>query len=402
MKKFLIVSDIHAISEELSKLPQEHGYHGENGSSFKVESRTPASNPVLAISECLKSKEFSIDALICLGDFAHQAKKLVMLQVWRDLHDVAEALGIPTVIGITGNHDIATRVDDMDTAAGRVEFLKQVRPKFPSADDGLSADYHQHGVGALELGECIVVAVDTCTLHGLGKDDTTSSNIWSVGYLTEGMIDRILRTIEDSPCTHALIIMHHHPLKVDGVMDSHYDEVPKGPLLLEQLAKSSKTCFVVHGHKHLVKLKRPDADTKYPALLSAASLAAYPYLGQGSHYSNQFHLLEYDTSTIERAQGTVFSWDWSAARWEPSKKHSMPHVLRFGPVPELDKIEHALKKLGIITSINRAKLLEAIPEIEYLTLDEIDELNKRLDSTGLEIVIRQSKISGVMVQEGET
>lgn len=396
------MSDIHAISEELSKLPQEHGYHGEDGSSFRVENRTPSSNPVLAISECLKNDDEPIDALICLGDFAHQAKKLVMLQVWRDLHDVADALGIPKVIGITGNHDIATRVEDMQSAAGRVEFLKQIRPSFPSDDDAFSGGYHQNGVGALELGECLVVAADTCTLHGLGKDGTTSSSIWSVGYLTHGMIDRILESIEESACSHALIIMHHHPLKVDGVVDTDYDEVPNGPLLLERLTKSSKTCFVVHGHKHLVKLRRPDADAKYPALLSAASLAAYPYLGQGSHYSNQFHLLEYDTSITERAQGTVLSWDWSAARWEPSKKQSMPHVSKFGPVPDLDKIEQALKDLGIVASVNRAKLLEAIPEIEYLTLDEIEVLNERLDSTGLEIVIRQSKVSGAMVQEGET
>ncbi|MFN3259739.1 MAG: metallophosphoesterase family protein [Pikeienuella sp.] len=397
LKRFLIVSDIHAISEELSKL---NGYHGDDGSSFKVESRTPVSNPVLAIAECLKSKELSIDALICLGDFAHQAKKLVMLQVWHDLHEVAEALKIPNVIGVTGNHDIATRVDDMEEAAGRVEFLKQVKPKFPSADDDFCNGYHQHGVGALEIGECLVVAIDTCMLHGMGKDSATSSSIWSVGYLTDGMIDRIMTAIDNSSCSHVLIAMHHHPVKVDGVLDSNYDEVPKGPRLLELLAGSSKTCFVVHGHKHLVKLKRQNADTKYPALLSAASLAAYPYLGQGSHYSNQFHLIEYDTSTTERAQGAVFSWDWSAARWEPSKKHSMPHVLKFGPVPELAKIEQAIKDLKVVASINRDKLFEAIPEIEYLTPDEIDTLNSRLDGIGLEVVTKQSRISGVIVQGG--
>ncbi|WP_162791997.1 hypothetical protein [Pseudosulfitobacter sp. DSM 107133] len=98
--KFLIISDVHAISEELSKLPDGHGYHGEDGSGFRIEHRTKSSNRILALGDCLNDQAGQIDVLVCLGDFAHQAKKLVLLQVWHDLHEVAQRLKIPMVIGI--------------------------------------------------------------------------------------------------------------------------------------------------------------------------------------------------------------------------------------------------------------------------------------------------------------
>jgi len=401
LKRFLVVSDIHAISEELSKLPDGHGYFGPDGSPFKIESRTPAKNRILAIADCLKSEKLEIDALVCLGDLAHQAKKLVFLQVWRDLHEIAETLAIPLVVGVTGNHDIATRVEDLQAAADRIDFLKQVNPQFPSSDRSFNSAYREHGVASMELGDCTLVAIDTCRLHGLGKDDNTSAQIWSVGFLTDEMIDRVISEIENSTSTHAVVLMHHHPRKVDEIEDTDYDEIPSGCELLQRLSASSKNCVVLHGHKHMVNLHRRDPDANHPPLLSAASLAAYPYIGQGSHFSNQFHILEIDTSVRDKAQGTVLSWDWGAARWEPSKKHSMPHTIRFGPIPSLDQIEKAVAELGILTSMNQAKLFEAVPDIQFLDLDEIDELNERLNKTGIEILVRKSEIRGAMKQEEE-
>lgn len=396
--KFLIVSDIHAISEELSVLPKEHGYHGGDGSNFRIENRTTIGNPVLAIKDCLTAHEGEIDALICLGDFAHQAKKLVLLQVWHDLHYVAEQLRIPTVIGVTGNHDIATRVDDLDNAASRVEFLKQIRPQFPSQSSQLTDGYRKDGVGVCRVGDCLLIALDTCQLHGLGRDRDASQKIWSVGHMTDGMIEKSVAEIEKTDCEHVLVVMHHHPLKIDEIVDEHYDQMSKGPHFLELLGSSGKNCIVVHGHKHLVNIKKAPVGDRPAFLLSAASLAAFPYRGQETHYSNQFHLLDFDLSVSHRPQGTIFSWDWGAFKWEESKKHSMPHVKKFGPTLNISGIESQLKKIPIVSSLNRARLIDAVPDIEYLSLDEIEELNKRLDPTGREIVLRQSQVTGMILQ----
>jgi hypothetical protein len=172
----------------------------------------------------------------------------------------------------------------------------------------------------------------------------------------------------------------------------------KGPSFLKALGDSGKNCIVVHGHKHLVNLKRATVGDRPAVLLSASSLAAYPYRGQEGHFSNQFHLLDLDIAERSRPQGTVYSWDWGASRWEESKKHSMPHIKKFGPIPIIGAIEEQLKQLPIIGSLNRSKLLEAVPDLEYLSLDEIEVINKRLEPTGREILLRQSKVSGMILQ----
>ncbi len=46
--------------------------------------------------------------------------------------------------------------------------------------------------------QIILIAIDTCKLHGLGKDEDVSKDIWSVGHLTDGMIQRAMDAIEST------------------------------------------------------------------------------------------------------------------------------------------------------------------------------------------------------------
>ena len=396
--RFLVVSDIHAISEELVDLPPEYGYRGGDGSSFRIEDRNKTKNRLLSLEPCLESYRGEIDALVCLGDFAHQSKRLVMLQVWNDLHEVATRLNIPEVIGITGNHDIASRVEDIADAETRSEFLKEIRPRFPSRDTALSDGYHKDGVGSTVLGESLLVALDTCRLHGLGANEDATREIWSVGQLTDGMIDKAMDAITTCTKEHVLVIMHHHPLKVDQISDHYYDEMKNGPKFLDLLSQSEKNCFVVHGHKHMVNLRKIENGDRPPVILSAASVAAYPYRDQGQHFSNQFHILEIDISQRSRSEGTVLSWDWGAYRWEESKKHSMPHIRKIGPMVDKESVLSKLKCIEIRTAIDREALIKQIPEIEYLSMDEIESLNEKLDPIGRQIVTSKSSVAGMLVQ----
>ncbi|UOA27125.1 hypothetical protein [Pseudosulfitobacter sp. DSM 107133] len=283
----------------------------------------------------------------------------------------------------------------------RVDFLKQIRPAFPSHNPVLNDGYHNDGVGTCEFNECLLVALDTCKLHGFGKNGEVSQDIWSIGYLTDGMIEKAMDAIERTACEHVLVMMHHHPLKIDDILDEQYDQMSNGPRFLELLGSSGKNCIVAHGHKHLVNLKRAPVGVRPAVLLSAASLAAYPYRGQDSHFCNQFHLLDFDLAERSRPQGTIFSWDWGASRWEESKKHTMPHISKFGPTLDLDAVEMKLRVVPIVGALNRAKLLAAVPEVEYLSLDQVNEINNRLETTGREILQTRSQVSGMMLQGDE-
>jgi len=78
--KFLILSDVHALSSEIHKLK---GYSGTTGSTHFVEDRSARQNRIIAIKELLKDEVGKIDALFILGDLAHQAKQGNCSGGWR-------------------------------------------------------------------------------------------------------------------------------------------------------------------------------------------------------------------------------------------------------------------------------------------------------------------------------
>lgn len=387
----LILSDIHCVSRELMAIPNSLGYHGVAGSSFYIEDRSPTLNRILSISNCLKDEVGKIDALLCLGDFAHQSKQLPFLQSWTDIKEIAATLAIPVTIGITGNHDIASRVENMEDAESRIDFLRSV-PGFPFRDPETHRDYFASGVCSVDIGSVLVIAIDTCRTHGFGKDEATNRKIWSRGHITQQMIDEICKRIQECNHQHIVLMMHHHPEKVDQLDDPDFDQMQDGPQLMTELARFPKAIFVLHGHKHLVRLKHASTGLNPPIVLSAASLAAHPYPGYGQYHANQFHILEIDTSEASRAQGRVLSWDWGSSRWEPSKKPDMPHSQRFGPIISLSDLADKLGKLTVVSQIDLAAIRLSVPEIDYFQVSRVDDLNNLLAGFGYEIIPHKSEI----------
>lgn len=389
----LILSDIHCVSRDLMSV--QGGYHGVAGSSFYIEERSPRRNPILAIGDCLLDQAGTIDALLCLGDFAHQSKKLPFLQSWADIKEIAETLKIPFTIGITGNHDIASRVEDVKDAEGRIEFLQSVGG-FPFSDKITSQEYFSKGVCSIEIGCALFIAIDTCRTHGYGKDEAAQKKIWSFGHVTDRMIDDICTLINDSSKNHIILMMHHHPEKVHSIDDPDSDQMENGPRLMAELARFQKAIFVLHGHKHLVRLKRASNGMNPPIILSAASLAAYPYPGYQRYYANQFHILEIDTNETRLAQGRVFSWDWGSSRWEQSKKPDMPYVQPFGPIISLQDVATKLTKLRVISEVNVDQIKASVPEIAFISASEIEDLNKIIAADGYEIILRKSEVHAMI------
>ncbi len=388
----LILSDIHCVSRDLVNIPDSKGYHGVLGSNFFIEDRTKHRNRILALEPCLEDEFGRIDVILCLGDFAHQSKQLPLLQSWNDIRHVAAALGIPKVVGITGNHDLASRVEDMNDAEQRLEFLRSI-PDFPTDDQTARLSYFSQGYCCIEIGDVLIVAIDTCRVHGLGKDEAITKRIWSRGHITTSMIGDVCTAIRNSDKNHVILIMHHHPEKVDATTDPDFDQMLEGSNFLHSLGEIQKAIFVLHGHKHLVRLKRASTGTNPPIVLSAASLAAHPYPAYGgSHYANQFHILEIDLSQTKMAYGRVLSWDWGSSKWEPSKKPDMPHSLPFGPTISLPDLAAQIGALGVISQLDLPSIRAKIPTIDYFQISQQDELNSLLSPYGCEIICYKSEV----------
>lgn len=374
--RFIIVSDIHCMSKELKDV--QGGYAGSQGSSFFIEERLPSRNPIMAIEQAVSDFRGSIDAILCLGDMAHQSKRLPMLQAWTDLHELGRKLNVPDVVGITGNHDLLSRVDSIDDAENRTDFLKNISPRFPNRDESFSASYFLNGVASKEYEQCLLIAVDTCRWHGLGKDDKTSEKIWNIGHVSEAMTEEILRQISASTLSHVLIMMHHHPTKVDDILDTEQDQMSSGAQLLSAIGDTDKNCVVIHGHKHQVNIKRHSKGVRPPIVFSSATFAARPYPNQTSGFYNQFHILELDTTKTSFPSGAIYSWNWAAPAWTKSKLDTMPFRQAFGPEISLERLATELADLPLTSKVAYQELFIGCPDLEFLPMSQFDDLNEIL------------------------
>lgn len=389
--KILLVSDIHAMSRELLKI--DGVYKGSTGSFFHAESRRKSENPILAIAEAVAKEHPDIEALVCLGDLAHQAKQLPLLTIWHDLHWLARELKISEIFSVTGNHDIDSRANTPEDATERVEYLKVLDPPFPSLNQGFNNSYFSDGVASRELGDTLFIGVDTCRIHGLGAGQ--AEKVFSKGSISRSMTECVIAAVRASSCSHVVVAMHHHPQKVDEVVDTDYDQIPEGPDFLKRLGDEDRCCFILHGHKHIANVRRSGLGKKPAWIISASSLAAYPYRDQERFFSNQFHILEVDCQNQHYPSGKLFSWDWGLTAWEVSRKVLTPACRVFGREPDVTAIEQALIADTRTGFLPEDTLFQIHADLEFVTTVHIEAMNKTLATHGKRLIETHGRLEGM-------
>lgn len=394
--RFLIISDIHAMSEDLEQLG---GYVGRPGGRLRVEYRDKIKNLVLAIPSSLQDFRCKIDGLICLGDIAHQAKRLPLLQTWTDINQIAADLNIPQVLSVTGNHDKLSRAEDADKIEEMITYLQALYPMFPSPNLVFSEHYHTHGYAHLEIEKCGIICIDTCKLHGLGGENV--GEILGRGHLTNDAIEKTCALIKASDCHHYIIAMHHHPVRLDPIKDSDYDQIKNGEIFIQELKKTGKKLIIVHGHKHCVSLTQANTQHGDPIVFSASSLAAYPYRDAEPYFTNMFHVLEIDLDNKGKMCGNIYTWNWSGRAWEKSKDSKMPYQQSFGIIPNILNITSQIESISFTSFLSKDELLRAVPEIEFVSSVQIDLINENLSKgkSGYNVLITPlGEIKGVTVE----
>ena len=304
--KILVISDLHAMSQDLLTVCESAhqpganilgGYNGSTRGLYFIEDRSPSKNRVLALRKAIEESQHAgeIDALICLGDIAHQCKRAVALAAWRDISDVAEDLGIEEVIAVPGNHDVAAH--EVDFARGSPNaFLEEIRPSFPHSDRKISHKFHSDQFACFERKNTLIAIVNTCSLIGYGG--AKKEDLFRKGFISEKVLDGLKDEISSTTCANVVVAMHHHPIPVHDTQDRQDDFIEAGPQLIEMLQTTGKPSIILHGHKHFVSFKAANSKANAPWILSSSSLGAKPYDGFEENYSCQFHVVEISTVNI--------------------------------------------------------------------------------------------------------
>lgn len=379
MRRILILSDIHALSRDLTK-----SYAGRTGGKLYVEDRTADKNSLLAVADALNSQKGQIDLLLCLGDLAHQAKLSVTMCVWHDIQRVAQLLEIPSVAAVTGNHDIASRSEDFKNEIPS-DFLRHIYPMFPIDLPVVSDEYRLNSHAVTTIGDMSLVLIDTCSLHGYGG--INADKIYNTGHLSAASVNSIIQKIGTAGARFYMVAMHHHPKRVDELKDPDYDQVVGGEYLLSELGKLPIPGIVVHGHKHMVKLRKSNEASNSPWILSASSLAANAYENMESYFSNQFHLIDIERpANMDFVRGKLRSWEWAANHWVKSENEVMRHEVGFGAQMGVKDVASAIT--GIVTSgfVSASEASVVVPDLPYLTSSAISDLRDELAKSKIQLL----------------
>lgn len=372
--KILVISDLHAMSTELKN---KDAYVGRTGGKLYVENRNPKENQILAMHKALSRYSGQIDILFCVGDIAHQAKKIVTMLAWRDIHDLSKSLGIKEVIAVTGNHDIASRPDDFEEDEPRA-FLHKLTPPFPSSDPDFNSSYQSNGIARKHIGRSQIIAIDTCKLHGYGG--ANASSIFNKGHISNGVIEKLSEFASSQRGDYNIILMHHHPRKIDEIEDRDYDFIANGADLIRTLEQSQTPSLIVHGHKHFVRLTGPGDNVFSPMVFSASSFAANAYEDMERFFSNQFHLIDIKSvNSKNRLVGCINSWDWVGSKWESAKNERMPGYVGFGRLDDVDAI--ALKIYNVVNrggSLIGQQARSEVPDLEWCTGEDYEKIKMLL------------------------
>tara|TARA_R110002124_G_scaffold204464_1_gene370856 strand:- start:6306 stop:7490 length:1185 start_codon:yes stop_codon:yes gene_type:complete len=362
--KILILSDIHCLS---AALKNSNAYSGTTGGSFYIEHRDSDQNLILGVADTIRQHAGKINALLCVGDIAHQSQALPLMVAWNDINQLAQELSIPHVLAVTGNHDVNSRISNIDDAIERIDFLRTMRPRYPISDEPSASRYFSDGVTFADIENTRIILVDTTKTHGMGGTPEAAKAIFAKGEITAAMKQNILSYAKSAKSDHVVIAMHHHPKRIDEVQDKDYDEIPLGANLLQELSTTGKTCIVIHGHKHFVNFGHLTPDARSPFIFSAASFAAYPYPEQSLHFANQFHIVDIDTNVINFPTGKILSWSKNGTKWVKSEKPEMPHEVRFGAPIDYSLLAEKVDKLNFESSIFFEAAAKQVPGLNDLS-----------------------------------
>lgn len=355
--RIAVVSDMHCLYKN-ADTPSGITYLYSNAPQNPV-----ARHPVYALLKLLENNQhIRADILICPGDIADKADEQGLLTGWEYLKKIKAGLGAANLWSTVGNHDVDSRRTRGYTSA--FQYLQDFSNDYPL--DGFNEKYWSKKYVIIEHGEAQVLILNTCHNHA-SKDDANQSII------TPTTLQEIEDDLSKLPIKkYRFAFCHHHPIKHSNI-DIQYkdgDVIDNGDKLVSLLEKHDFQ-ILVHGHKHDPRLEKSKSLTIFAAG-SFSSLQNIKELGA----NNCFHIIEL---LPNQKCGIIKSWVYVPPRgWEVKKDTEFPCVTGFGNTKTVEIL--ATECLTALEAeedhtIPFSKLLQALPELEFLIPEEQIRLN---------------------------
>ena len=386
MKRFLLISDMHAINKDIDN----HASSESIINSFEGAYLNSIS-PIDTLINCIDKK---IDLILCPGDVTHQAEQIPFKNTWDKLHELSKRLNAKFISTI-GNHDIDSRYNTHNFDAK--EFAKNLAPPIPIINNRQAyLEFWSENYTLITENECNILVLNTAAFHGGGKN---SEREIEHGRISKATLDSISRAINGaSKSAHTNIVLcHHHPFKDDNDSESDYRMKTKGgETLIEVLESAPSPWVLIHGHTHKSAVFHGyGGGTNVPVIINCGTLGS-KRLASSQIATNQFHILETDQegaiSDEMTCSGRLLTWNWHPGiGWEKAiaNEHNLPHIAGFGYRGNTknlaNKVERYLTKNNI-PHIGWSQIIEDIPELARMLPADFERLQEDLKRKKISIL----------------
>jgi len=359
--KIAVISDLHCTTAKDSYTITH--LHGE------LPPIPAERHPIESIKKRIQKENLTADYLICLGDISDKADLGGLQQGVRYLKEIQTSLQAKDLFIISGNHDVATEERDP------VAYLKNMN--IPSSDSDIRNSYWSEHFCVIEKDDILLLLLNTCyhikTFNNLNDNPS---------FKDDDLLEKIEKKLIPYKNSKKLkvVLCHHHPIQLsdlDGKCTSN-DLIDGADKLLQSI-KEYGFNIILHGHKHIARIKYDDA-------LPIFSCGSFASLENMAENKNTFHLMDI---LLEKnsCKGKISTWIYNyILGWRKSKDPDIifPSYTGFGcscrNTKEIgDKIiEHFdewYQNPNYYEFLPFEKIVAFFPDIEYLTPREQKELS---------------------------
>jgi len=340
-------------------------------------SKSPTNRNPLESLKQLVATHSDVQVILCPGDLTHQADESALNYIWSELNAFSKETKIPIIVS-PGNHDYDWKQRHSINAIG---LLSRVTPGYPVIGN-VSTKYNilEDGFSLHEAGDFSILNINT--MADARKNPDADELVISINEDRLGKI--YLAANENRKSKYRIVMLHHHPLAHVGVQyEGDNDRLINGDQLITEFA-SFGYHFLLHGHKHLPRLKKTDGLN----VLACSSFSATGDAHIANNLTNLCHIVNFeDNSKLGRIQSFSFL---PMLGWTDQRTSCFPSIIGFGA--EIIDVKVMAQnifnqfKLGSQAIIKIDIINEYAEIIRHLPPTELSRLNTELvDGHGIRL-----------------
>ena len=312
----------------------------------------------------IRRENIAANYIVITGDISDSATPEQFEVGYRFVKEIADVANVPydNILIVPGNHDVDWRILDIaENQTGRsLEYRKKHR--YDSLIDGFNNEF----VKTELINEPYYYIWDFADLLVVGFNSAWNDEK-NVKVHNGEILNATIEDIETDLLRKninkekiKLFITHHHLFQFSDPIsqDPDYSIMINAENILQMLSRN-RFDMIIHGHKHIPRIKTLEMDSLHPlSLLCAGSFSVILDQRLSGCVLNSFHLVHFegrDTKT-DRIYGYVENYSFSSPhKWLKSEKSNSSVLFKhgFGSYSNIKQLKGEL--IPLITEIMRAR-----------------------------------------------